>query len=280
MCLKSTIALGNKNWRTVFLEAVLFSEGRDSTVLVIALVVHVIHGWDWPQASYTISIIIDCLEKSIDDFEKRFNDLAHAALKEVKNENKVSVEDLQIDLTLLPSKIKPNHASYLKDNFDKLRNASNLQEIFMHLNLYWDCYNYTLLQVIIDKYGSDDLKQRMQSYTTDIEQFEKETTVAEFIPHCNTKGDHSFYSDELRSVINKPSSEYTLFEVEELRRTFCQEFNLPRFVLIFSGLQAVSYFELPHYEYCYTLIVLLPCNMSTALCAWILNLVPSGSKIF
>ncbi len=161
----------------------------------------------------------------------------------MKNENRISVEDLQFDLTLLPSKIKPNHASYLKDNFDKLRNAANLQEIFMHLNLYWDYYNYTLLQVIIDNYGSDDLKQRMQSYTTDIKQFEKETTVAEFIPHCNAKRDHSLNSDEfikLRSMINKPPSEYTLFEVEELRRTFCQEFNLPRFVLIFFDLEGGS----------------------------------------
>ncbi len=113
----------------------------------------------------------------------------------------------------------------------------------MHLNLYWDYTNYTLLQVIINAYGSNDLKQRMQSYTTDIEQFWKETTVAEFIPHCNAKRNCNINSNEfteLRSVINKPTSEYTLFEVEELRRNFCQEFNLPRFALIFSGLEEGS----------------------------------------
>ncbi len=161
----------------------------------------------------------------------------------MKNENRISVEDLQFDLTLLPSKIKPNHASYMKDNFDKLRNASDSKDIFLHLNFYWDYFNYTLLQVIINNYGSDDLKQRMQSYATDIGQFWKETTVAEFIPHCNAKRDHSLNNDEfikLRSTINKPPSEYTLFEVEELRRTFCQEFDLPRFVLIFFDLEGGS----------------------------------------
>ncbi len=109
----------------------------------------------------------------------------------------------------------------------------------MHLNLYWDYFNYTLLQVIIAKYGSDDLKQRMQSYATDIGLFWKKTTVAEFIPHCSAKRDHSFNSDEfteLRYVINKPPSEYTLFEVEELRCNFCLKYNLPRFALIFSSL--------------------------------------------
>ncbi len=202
------------------------------------LAVHIIiisNGWDWPQTSYTISIVIDCLEKSIEDFEKRFEDLALAALKEVKNENKVSVEDLKFGITLLPSKIKPDHASFLKDNMDILSTATNLQEIFMHLNLYWDYFNYTLLQVIIDKYGSNDLKERMQSYATDIEQFWKETTVAEFIPHPPKRINSNEFI-ELRSVIDKPTSEYTLFEVEELRRTFCQKYNLPRFALIFSGL--------------------------------------------
>ncbi len=160
----------------------------------------------------------------------------------MKKGNKVSVEKFQFDLTLLPLDIKTNHFSFLKDNIDKLSTASNLKDIFMHLNLYWDYFNYTLLQVIIDAYGSDDLKQRMQSYATDIEQFWKETTVAEFIPHCNAKRNRNINSNEfteLRSVIktnDKPTSEYTLFEVEELRHDFCQEFNLPRFALIFSGL--------------------------------------------
>ncbi len=43
---------------------------------------------------------------------------------------------------------------------------------------------------------------------------------------------------------------------------------------------ACKLFDIPHYEHCITLIFLLPCNMSTALCAWILNLVPSGCKSF
>ncbi len=44
--------------------------------------------------------------------------------------------------------------------------------------------------------------------------------------------------------------------------------------------QEVSDFELSHYEHCYTLIVLLPCNVSTALCTWILKWVLSACKLF
>ncbi len=152
--------------------------------------------------------------------------------------NKITVDDINFNLTQSPLNIKTNHLSFLKDNIDKLSTVSNLHQYFVHLNLYWNYLNYTLLQVIIDNYGTDNLKQSMQSYASDMEQFEKETTVAEFIPHMRC---HSFNRDsseftEMRSVINKPTSEYTLFEVEQLRRTFGQEFNLPRFALIFSGL--------------------------------------------
>ncbi len=157
-------------------------------------------------------------------------------MEEVKKGNKVSVEKFQFDLTLLPSDIKTNHVSFLKDNIDKLSTTSNLKEIFMHLNLYWDYFNYTLLQVNIDDYGSDGLKQRMQSYATDIEQFWKEITIAEFIPHCKAEKNNFNEFTELRSVIDKPTSQYTLFEVEKLRSTYCRKFNLPTFAMIFSDL--------------------------------------------
>ncbi len=203
------------------------------------------NGWDWSQASYTLSIIIDGLEKRIDDFERRFNNLASAAVEEVMKQNRISVEKFHFKVALLPLDVKKNHLSFLKDNLVKLSTVSNLYQYFSHLNLYWDYFNYTLLQGIIDRYGSDDLKQEMKAYATDIEQFEKETTVAEFIPYCHAKIYHILHynSNEftvLKSVIDKPKSEYTLFDVEELRRCFCQEFNLPSFALIFSGLSEGS----------------------------------------
>ncbi len=196
-------------------------------------------------SKYTLSIIVDGLEKRIYDFERRFKNLASAAVEEVIKQNKISVEKFHFEATLLPLDVKNNHLSFLKENLVKLSTASNLYQYFSHLNLYWDYFNYTLLQVIIDHYGSDDLKQKMKAYATDIEQFEKETTVAEFIPYCNAKRYPNFHSNSneftnLKSVINKPKSEYTLFEVEELRCCFCQEFNLPRFALIFSGLSEGS----------------------------------------
>ncbi len=44
-------------------------------------------------------------------------------------------------------------------------------------------------------------------------------------------------------------------------------------------LQLVSYFKLPHFEHCHTPYPVIKI-MSTALCTWILNWVPSGGKLF
>ena len=145
------------------------------------------------------------------------------------------MEDLLTELTLLPSAIKHNHMTFLKENISNLNKASDLREIFMHLNLYWDYFNYTLLEVIITAYGSETLKKQMKSYVSDIHQFWQKTTVADFIPHC--KGLRKFEKVpeefvEVKIEINKPITEITLFELEELRCCYTSSYQLPKFALI------------------------------------------------
>ena len=154
------------------------------------------------------------------------------------------MEDLHYDLTLLPSEIKSNHLTFLNENLDKLLRASNLHEIFVHLNLYWDHFNYTLLEIIVNEYGSDTLKQEMKTYVSDMAIFRHETTIAEFIPSIRSKFKtiqtipREF--TEIKHVIKYPISGYTLAEVEQLRRELCQSYHLPEFAVILFKLETGS----------------------------------------
>ena len=183
------------------------------------------------------------MEEIISRFELRFEDLAVSIFREVREGNKVSVEDFRFTLTLLPLKIKSNHFTFIKENIPELMKASNLQEIFMHLNLYWNCFNYKLLEVIVNKYGSENLKMHMMYYDSDMQDFFQKTTVADFIPYC--KGLQRFEKvpegfEEVKTVINKQMTEITLLELEELRRRFTLSCQLPNFVLILYDLQEGS----------------------------------------
>ena len=177
----------------------------------------------------------------ISRFELRFKDLVVAILKELTEGKKISVEDFLIDLTLLPSAIKQNHLTFLQANISNLRKASDLPGVIMHLNLYWDHFNYTLLEVIIKDYGSKNLKKQMGSYISDLHQFWQKTTVSDFIPYCKKMQKFEiipkeFIRVEVKDAI-KSISEYTLMELEELKRRLCLSCQLPNFALILYNLK-------------------------------------------
>ena len=142
-------------------------------------------------------------------------------MKELIKGQKVSMENLLTDLTLLPSSIKPH---------------------VMHLNLYWDYFNYTLLEMIIKVYGSETLKKQMKSYSFDMQQFWQKTMVANFISYCKKMQKFEiipkeFVQVEVKDAIDKPISEYTLMELEELKCRLYLSCQLPNFALILYDLK-------------------------------------------
>ena len=149
-----------------------------------------------------------------------------------------------MDLTLLPENIKYNHLTYIEECVPKIMTAPDLPKIIMHLDLYWDYFHYALLEVIINNHGSDGLKQQMKSYVSEMKRFCRETTVADFIPHCRNKRWLQTYSKEfveLKIKLNidkQRSMDYTLIELEELKyRLYTMSCPLPTYALILYGLK-------------------------------------------
>lgn len=181
------------------------------------------------------------IKAKVSHFEARFKGLAAGTLKELLKGSKISLEDLQLDLTLLPSDIKSDHVAFIEKNIKKLTEASGVKEVLLLLNTYWDHNNYTLLKMLVDMYGSRELQQKMTCYVSDLHQFWRETKVADFINFCK-KNDYKFKRwpaaqtpldfAELKCVINKPVTLCTLFEVEHLRCQFSQGLHLQDFALI------------------------------------------------
>lgn len=174
-------------------------------------------------------------------FENRFRNLVYDTSEELTGGTEVSLQRLRYDLTLLPLKIKADHMAYIKENLSKLKKAEDVTDLFMLLNTYWDHFNYTLLEVLVDLHGSDDLKQRMKSYVSDLEHFWRQTKVTDFINFCKKSNyklkqwsvpEAPLNFAELKCVINKPVTECTLYEVEGIRCQFSQGFHLQDFALV------------------------------------------------
>ena len=129
-------------------------------------------------------------------------------------------------LTTLPPDLRQEHYQFIQQH---LKETQDPVEIFLELSMYWDFVNYSLLEHVINEFGSDQLKADMRQYVADLEEFRKTTTVAQFAKHWNgkrgTEIPHPHFTELMAKLPEDPST-YTLQDLETLRRDTCREFSL------------------------------------------------------
>ena len=84
-------------------------------------------------------------------------------------------------VTCLPVSAHPQHRSLIEEKLTNIQPPVTFENIWSILNLYWDYLNYGLLQHVINKCGSKDLKQQMQDYVDELSTFKQTTRLCEFI---------------------------------------------------------------------------------------------------
>lgn len=170
----------------------------------------------------------------IREFMKKFESLVLSCLCELE-ETQLGLRKFRHSLMLLPATIKHEHTAFLKENLPTFLKAENLEEIFMHLNLYWNFIDYSLLDYIIDRFCSTDLKKDMDEYKLELGEFRRVTTISQVIGSWPGRVDPPPSFTEFTSTLDRDASTFTLEELEELRMKICNEFSLSNFILMFRG---------------------------------------------
>ena len=170
----------------------------------------------------------------ITSFRRKFETLALSCLSELE-ETHLGLRKFRTSLTLLPACIKLKHTAFLKENLPTLLKAEGLEEVFMHLNLYWNFIDYSLLDDIIDHFCGDKLKKDMSEYKSDLGQFCRVTTIGEIIRSWPGRVEPPPSFTEFTNTLDRDSSTFTLEELEQLRLKICSEFTLSSFILMFRG---------------------------------------------
>ena len=85
---------------------------------------------------------------------------------------------LKTMLTMLPQSSRHEH-SFLRHEKDRIESAPDVDEIFDILKPYWNYSDYALLECIVAEFGSVRLRKRMREYISNLETFEKSTTIQE-----------------------------------------------------------------------------------------------------
>ena len=191
--------------------------------------------------SYNISTGNEHLDGAVQDvsariqkFMENFESLALSCLCELE-ETQVGLRKFRTSLTLLPATIKHEHTAFLKENLPTFLKAENLEEIFMHLNLYWNFIDYSLLDYIINRFCSTDLKRDMNEYKLELGRFRRVTTISQVIGSWPGRVEPPPSFTEFTNTLDRDASTFTLEELEELRMKICNEFSLSNFILMFRG---------------------------------------------
>lgn len=169
----------------------------------------------------------DPVSMEIEEFEDRFGDLAYDA--QVAIEERTPMKRFRHALRLLPLSIRHDHLKFLENSLPNIDKAENVDEIFRHLNVYWNFIDYHLLEYIIKKYGNKSLKAKMGKYVRDLAKFRKNTTIAQvcrFAKSWSIRPDLPEHFSKLSTKFSKSAAEYTLEELEQFRIEFCREFSL------------------------------------------------------
>ncbi len=163
-------------------------------------------------------------------FEGQFYSLQESAETELTRKG-VTVEDFRRSLARLSSSIKAEHEKFVKEKYDTFQKAKSIEEIFVHLNFYLGFIDFSLLEHIIDHFGSSDLKKKMGQYSMDMVQFRKTTTVAEIFPHLSGRPEPPPEYVKLEMEFNYNPHTFTLEDLEQARIKLGREFSLSKLAL-------------------------------------------------
>ena len=160
----------------------------------------------------------------IEQLESKFRDLHKCIRNELQG---MSVNELLQSLTLLPTKLKKEYETQVMKKLPELQKEEKMSQLFLHLNPLFTFIDYALLEYIIQRFGSPTLKQRMLSYSREIQKFMSQTTIQQLIDYwpCTDKESVPDMSKIIAKITKNPR-ECKLSELDDLRKKICISMRL------------------------------------------------------
>ena len=176
-------------------------------------------------------------------FEDRFYELRTSALTDVMDKN-IPVACFRQTLMNLPNAISKENEEFVIEKYSTFKEAESVEDIFLHLNFYLSFLDFSLLEHIIEHFGSFSLQCKMKQYSMDMGLFRAETSVADIIPHLSGRPEPPPHFARLKMKLNFDPQTCTLEYLEQHRRNFGSVCSLSKFTLFLVELQEGSLVEI------------------------------------
>ena len=139
----------------------------------------------------------------------------------------VTVKKLHYTLLCLPPNLKKQHRKFIQEAKADIKGATSADDIMEVIGVHYDYLQYSL-KYVVDLYGSNDLKDRMENYDNKMKMFRRETRLKIFAETCCTD-DPEKISERFATMVSKHEIDWstaTLEDVEKFRIQLCQELSL------------------------------------------------------
>ena len=162
----------------------------------------------------------ESVRQHVRQLQTRFRDLAINTYRIlIRKHVHVDLGFFRSSLLALDVFQKHEHQQFINDHLMKIDPAMTFDDLWAKLNNYWNFLNFDLLEHIVSIFGSEELKQKMESYKHDLQFFRKATRVCDFISCWPVRG-QTPPKKEVRKFVAKMKHDWdncTLEDLETLR---------------------------------------------------------------
>ena len=191
---------------------------------------------------YLFIYLPNAVGERISKLEEWFSDLKGKLLSELNTNQTISPQTILGSLAMLPMSLQAEYKKYVMENLSTLAAANSVTVMFVHLSFNFTFIDHGLLEHLIKKFSSDQLKQNMSAYAAEIQLFLDETTVAQLGDYWPGEQEFPPHFEKLLMMIDKDPGKCSLRMVNNLRKRFCRETQLSEVVFVLIGIGKANSF--------------------------------------
>ena len=181
----------------------------------------------------------DKVKKMINELHKRFNELKRH-IKECLTQHDILVSEVADVLTSVSPDGDDSHKMFEKD-LEKLYAAADHSVLFGRLNYHWSYLDPSLLTRLVRELDLKDVKEKMEEYILDLQQFRKQIPLSRF---CQTQRRKNIkLSAEFRKMVAEFDwpNDVTLEVVEKFRQEYASHYQLHEFAMMVANVRSGSF---------------------------------------
>ena len=181
------------------------------------------------------------VKRMIAELDNEFENLK-IAIRECLERQRVLVSKVTDALTSLSPDCEEQHKKlFTESHIRALGQAPNIFMLFIIMNPYWNYLDPGLLEHLVKKCHLEVMKQQIENYKSDLQQFRKKTPLKIF---CQTqKRKRKKFDEDFKEMVAEfhwPEN-VTLEDVEEFRQEYASEYNLHKCAMMIAHIRHGSY---------------------------------------